>query len=1000
MNTLLRSMVAAALGVAAVVAQAPDAAAALARAQLLEHQEADLGAAEQAYRALLADAGAGPAHGEAALRLGTLLWRLDRKDDGKPFLERAVAAGGTIGAQATAVLQGQGEEGKQAQERLEKARALVERIVDLAWLTDEPRPGAEADQATLQSLQEQLRWLGEAAATALVERLARLQGLSEQQLRTAKGQPLPDMTLARLLWKLGGKAAGDYLTRIADDPNLHLRRFLTQPLRERMVAGDLEPQLVRFARDPDPTNEVWQNVWPAIAGLPIGTPLRLLQDAHPGPRAAALLGLVYYWPNLVPAEQERIVGETSGVIRRSLQDPDPRVSRGAWRLLAAFACAGQSAGRALFLAEAAACPDDVVVNEPANLPGEDALLAALAGAARQLGKKDTRSRPAMQFVSAVLHNHQPMWTQAAVDDVLTLLELGYAAYYRAPQEGWLVHAVRKATPEQLARLLGMLPRVPRVDDTLRELGRMPLPAEVFPSVRALLEACLDDRIPAWITDPRFEERTGRSGRTVRVQQQNTAVTYLLAALVGTRSPAAATWLTAQAAQRPALAYSFAGWLVVLSQAGVTEAAPGLRTLLVWPGTDDGELQPDQRSQIFAELARVGDVGAIPLLPQAYELGLQLTGIRGTGTTFSAAGICFLGDRKDFGRRAPTGPWHGYGDQDLIAAWRTLLESTIADQVWEELLRGNVPQPGPTVTTQSGPNMREFEIPLAVLPLLCKHLPQRWALPSTAEAKNDLYTNVLPAFRRLARTDVEGDNELARALRTLLAADEHDLALYVFASLPADVGVIFADEARLALHRAPSKHWVTYLLRAGIELSADDWRDLLATRDRNSLTSVLKALPPPPAAALRRDVEATLQHDQKEVRIAACQAMQRLYAADAVPGLLPLLQDPDDDVRKAARASLDQLREDHERRTFWADARSGIDLSPASAAAKLLAQAQAGETKDQRLLAIRSLAVLAAAESLPHLIDWTKDADADIATAARTAIAQIHQKAGLPEPAKK
>src|SRR5688572_22061616 len=189
MNTHLRTVAAVALLAALVPAQTPDGAAALARARVIEEQEGDLKAAESAYRALLGDAAASAVHGETALRLGTMLWRLDKKDDGKPFLERAVAAGGDVAAQATAVLQGQGEAGKQAQERLEKARALVKRIGDLAW---KPRDAnGQLDQAAVLALRD-LKWLGEAAVQALVERLDGLLTLEDAQLHTDRGEPVPD----------------------------------------------------------------------------------------------------------------------------------------------------------------------------------------------------------------------------------------------------------------------------------------------------------------------------------------------------------------------------------------------------------------------------------------------------------------------------------------------------------------------------------------------------------------------------------------------------------------------------------------------------------------------------------------------------------------------------------------------------------------------------------------------------------------------------------------
>jgi HEAT repeat protein len=116
-------------------------------------------------------------------------------------------------------------------------------------------------------------------------------------------------------------------------------------------------------------------------------------------------------------------------------------------------------------------------------------------------------------------------------------------------------------------------------------------------------------------------------------------------------------------------------------------------------------------------------------------------------------------------------------------------------------------------------------------------------------------------------------------------------------------------------------------------------------------------------------------------------------------LLPLLQDESVNVRKGVRALLAQMREEQEQRNFWARV-GDVELTPATAAAKLIGQAMPSEDKQQRLLAIRSLALLNAPESLPYLIDWTKDQDTDIQAVAKKAIADIHQRGATMEPAKK
>lgn len=68
---------------------------------------------------------------------------------------------------------------------------------------------------------------------------------------------------------------------------------------------------------------------------------------------------------------------------------------------------------------------------------------------------------------------------------------------------------------------------------------------------------------------------------------------------------------------------------------------------------------------------------------------------------------------------------------------------------------------------------------------------------------------------------------------------------------------------------------------------------------------------------------------------------------------------------------------------------GLDASPTSAVEKLLLQAKPGAPTEQRLLAITSLGTLGVPEALPFLIEWTQDADGNVAKAAKDAITQIH-----------
>ena len=113
------------------------------------------------------------------------------------------------------------------------------------------------------------------------------------------------------------------------------------------------------------------------------------------------------------------------------------------------------------------------------------------------------------------------------------------------------------------------------------------------------------------------------------------------------------------------------------------------------------------------------------------------------------------------------------------------------------------------------------------------------------------------------------------------------------------------------------------------------------------------------------------------------------AVEAVPALLQLLQHEKDSVREAASDALAKIRAVHEQRSYWDRITKGLDASPTSAVEKLLLQSKPGAPPEQRLLAITSLGTLGVPEALPFLIEWTQDADGNVAKAAKDAITQIH-----------
>jgi HEAT repeat protein len=187
------------------------------------------------------------------------------------------------------------------------------------------------------------------------------------------------------------------------------------------------------------------------------------------------------------------------------------------------------------------------------------------------------------------------------------------------------------------------------------------------------------------------------------------------------------------------------------------------------------------------------------------------------------------------------------------------------------------------------------------------------------------------------------------------------------------GGVGAGAALEALERAGRPLDIAQLVAA----DDPDVRNWAAQRVRKGQASA------PPAAMV-----AFLADTSKHVRLLTAQHFGRTLDEVAVPGLLALLRDPDEEVRQAATAALQRIRFCHEQEAHWQKLRAGIDARPEAALEKLLLQARPGEPKARRLLAITALGALGKVEATPYLIDWSADPDAEVAAAAEAAVTQV------------
>lgn len=989
---------------------------ALQRAQLLEQQEGDLTAAQQAYRGLLADASASAVHGEAALRLGTLLWRLEQREAATPLLQQAVAAGGDIAARANAVLQGRDAESMQQAELLVRAQALAARTVELVpiGLASEP------ERERLQQVLSELRQLGPIAARAAALTIERQRQVRRHDQRS---QVAIDELLV-LLWSVGGPHATEALMRWSQDVDVSWRRRITGAIENRaQVALDLLPTLQIYLRDPDPAGDVARNLGEAVRQIPHEEHVRLAQSTTPALQRAGLNAMATRWHYVPSPVRRTTVDELAQTLVRATHAQDPMLARAAWELLFQFAYRGPANGQMLLCSQIERMPSFEPPRQAShNYEGQDdAWLDAIAQAAGRLGAlQERRDGDGRTLLAQMLTGHKPAWTSKGVAAALQLIELGYAGGIGISMEAdanfaWLLHTVQLADAGQTVRLIAALGRMDAPERLMQELQQRPVPAAAFAAVREMLDPRGGAPRPAWADLKSATTRSVRGGqRTVSAPSSMMMRWLQLAADSG--HPEAAAWLWSQLEGDATLVASVASCLRTLSWNGDKNAAVELRKVLVWPGTDQNELQPAERSLVLGELVRIGDVPTIELLPRAYELGLETvsTFYETRGNTVSpplrvdAAGLGFLMTTAP--ESPPTAPvWHGYDERNLQRAWRTVLSSPAsAEAAWMELAARQDVVPGTAVTGQGVPTPRRASagrirptnlrgIPVSVAPLLLELLAPLWADLRKDDSKQaaEVITLLGKSMSHWPAEAFAPATPLHTALQRALRSDDRTFAEGVLWIAEAKVRARFPDEARAILQSTENRWLLETLVREGLELPDTTWQQLLQHRDPKLRTAALNLLPAKGAASLREAITVRLRDEQAEVRVAACVTMARLFGADAVAALLPLLQDQDESVRKIVREQLEKLRQDTEQRVFWQQAQAGIDTSSQGAATKLLQQAKAGEPKEQRLLALRSLAVLGVAETLPYLIDAANDADADIAAAARAAITTIHQKGGAP-----
>jgi HEAT repeat protein len=128
--------------------------------------------------------------------------------------------------------------------------------------------------------------------------------------------------------------------------------------------------------------------------------------------------------------------------------------------------------------------------------------------------------------------------------------------------------------------------------------------------------------------------------------------------------------------------------------------------------------------------------------------------------------------------------------------------------------------------------------------------------------------------------------------------------------------------------------------------------------------------------------------ERNVRNTAAYVLGTVYDGRVLPKLVDLLKDPEEEVRKTARESLEKVRYYLEQERFAAEAGKGQE-----ALAEILAMLR-DPSPAVRLAAVKAVSKLKARDALPALLPLRKDDDAEVRKAAEAALDALAESAAL------
>ncbi|MBI5853482.1 MAG: HEAT repeat domain-containing protein [Planctomycetes bacterium] len=908
---------------------------ALRAAIAVEELEHDATTARARYDAIARDASRDAAiRRHAWLRLGRLAHRRGETDLARDALAQAAQGDDAIARAAQALAQQEPQDPARAKELADAAERAVAGLIET--LTD------------LNRALDNVAWFGDAAVPPLIHR-----HLESRDARSSAA-----------LWRIGTKRALGFVGDQLASDDVAARRAILSGIGSAPLAP-AAAALVRTALF-DADDEVALAALSRAESIEIEDFCTLVASARPRVRSTALQALTAQLQNRMArmdqalaqkARESRAIAAALTPVLESTSPEDFKLAT----LCLLFAGGFSTEGRTLlvkWLPRLRDASGTIYLPGRADFAGESENAVALADTLEKLPVDAGQGVRVVASQLVEFYYRERAWRRPALDGVLRIARLVTSS---SQFTQWLID---NATAEDAPRVVEVLAGSAALSEASHWLAQQALTGAEFEPIRRTLD---------WLLASDEGERWRPS--------------LLLLALAKTGHPEALTWLRALRVKgSPRLGKSdverAAVWYGTRRNDDATRAF--LRELL----TSDATEEPAARVALFGQLVSMGDEriwdDLTDVRTRAGDVRVQALAWW-PGTAFDANVSLGIDDwlALRVEREGRKVWWHGYDPAALTAIWSRLLQpvdgeygpywlrSSAAISVVHE--EDSAPPDAVVLAICDAHRARCLADPwfdpesTALRPLL-------WIAdqPDHAEAtRRDALARLrVAAFaapsakvRRVAveQVDRRRDDATLTALHQLVADPESFVAVAAWEKLDALGAPV--DRARVV---------------RGFASTDRDARLFVLEQSKRCTESVSDLILP------------LLRDEAAEVRIEACRHFAARVELESVPALLETLKDESETVRRAAAESLQAIRLYHDEKARWARMLGGKpELGTAAAAEALVDQASPQNDVQTRLLAIRSLGLLAAPETLPLLIAWTRDQDASIASASREAVQRIH-----------